>query len=155
MVKQDRSIHVYTKVLEINPRDSVAYNNRGYVFNNKGEYGHAAQDWKKALGLDPSLADAYNSLGWLYATCPRSQYRNSTEAVSFATKACEMTKWKNWGYLDTLAAAYAQKGDFRNAVSYQQKAITVLGSGEDAATIQDLKSRLTLYRAGRPYRENQ
>ena len=66
-----------------------------------------------------------------------------------ATKACELTDWKNEGWIDTLAAAYAESGDFTNAIKWQQKA-TELASAEEKA---DYHSRLALYKSGEPYRE--
>jgi hypothetical protein len=40
-----------------------------------------------------------------------------------ATKACEMTGWKNYKYLETLAAAYARTGDFKHATEWEQRAM--------------------------------
>ena len=55
------------------------------------------------------------------ATCPEEKHRNGQQAVEYATKACELTAWKNAPYLGTLAAAYAEAGDFAKAVQFLDK----------------------------------
>ena len=69
-----------------------------------------------------------------------------------ATTACELTQWKEFGYLDTLAAAQAEAGDFTAAVKYQQQAIA---GATDASERKEITERLKLYRNNQPYRERQ
>ena len=68
----------------------------------------------------------------------------------FATRACELTKWKNPRFLNTLAAAQAEAGDFDAAVKSQERAIELL---TDERQKDDYRSRLVLYQAKKPYRE--
>ena len=65
-----------------------------------------------------------------------------------ATKACELTKWKQVGHLDTLAAAYAESGDFDKAVEWETMARDLAMEKNKA----DYQSRLELYQAHKPYR---
>ena len=81
------------------------------------------------------------------ATNPRDQ----RQAVESATRACELTGWKEAGYLDTLAAAYADAGDFDAAVKWQTKASSLYSNTEDKITGE---ARLNLYRERKPYRED-
>ena len=60
------------------------------------------------------------------ATCPEAKYRDGGKAVESATRACELTKWKSSEFLNTLAAAYAESGDFDAAVTWQTRAIGFL-----------------------------
>ncbi len=66
-----------------------------------------------------------------------------------ATRACELDGWKSPNYIDTLAAACAESGDFAKAVEWQTKAIA-MAKGQTSG--EDWKARLELYRSGRPYR---
>ncbi len=61
-----------------------------------------------------------------------------------------MTKWKNPNFLDTLAAAQAEAGEFDAAVSSQKRAIELLTDKRQKA---DYRLRLVLYEAKKPYRE--
>jgi tetratricopeptide (TPR) repeat protein len=106
-------------------------------------------DYAKLLLPDPSHAPAYNTLAWVWATSPDASQRDGRKAVEYANKACELSGWKNAGYLSTLAAAYAEAGNFKEAIRWQNKALD-LSRGEDAAK---LRPRVELYQAGKPYRD--
>ena len=83
------------------------------------------------------------------AACPETRFRDGKRAVEFATRACELTKWKNPRFLNTLAAAQAEAGDFDAAVSSQKRAIELLTDERQKA---EYRSRLVLYQAKKPYR---
>jgi hypothetical protein len=70
--------------------------------------------------------------------------------VTFAEKAVAGTQRKDAAMLDTLAAAYAEAGDFAKAVSVQQEAIALIGVGKGN---NGFMSRLKLYQSNTPYRE--
>jgi len=111
---------------------------------------------RRVLGEeDPdTLASAMNNLAWFQATSPRAELRDGAKAIENATKSCELTKWKNAIYVDTLAAAYAEASDFDAAVKWQRQAIDLLPEDVSAESRADYESRLKLYESGKPYRES-
>jgi len=86
------------------------------------------------------------------ATYLVAELRNGPEAIENATKACELTNWKNGRYVGTLAAAYAEAGDFASAIKWQKKAIDLLT--EEGRPLQQpfFESRLKLYESRQPAR---
>jgi serine/threonine-protein kinase len=95
---------------------------------------------------------AYNYRAWLWATCPEPEFRDGKKAVESATKACELSKWKERNDLDTLAASYAETGDFDQAVKWEEKAIALTPESE-AGEKKARNERLALYRNGKPYHQ--
>lgn len=96
-------------------------------------------------------AASANNAAWRAATSTDERYRNAERAIEFAERACNLSDWKSAEYLDTLAAAYAEAGDFDRAIEWEQKAMD-LAPGR--ATFQKgAHERLELFRAGKPYRE--
>ena len=77
---------------------NLAYVYLGNVYFQKGDYEKAERSYKKAIDKDPSLADAYNNLAWLYY----SKKESLPEAESLASRAVELDP-KNETYRDTLA----------------------------------------------------
>jgi len=47
----DQAISDYSKALEINPKDTAAYNNRAMAYYREGEYDRAWEDVHKAQSL--------------------------------------------------------------------------------------------------------
>jgi TPR repeat protein len=93
---------------------------------------------------------ALNDAAWLLATSPEPGLRDGTNAVILAERAASVTNRKDPGILDTLAAAYAETGQFEKAAKAESDAIEV--STEEGEK-KDFTNRLALYRAGSPYRE--
>jgi tetratricopeptide (TPR) repeat protein len=139
----------------------------GSLFLQKKESNQAVPLLTRSLEMDPQFAPAYNNLAWLLATADEAAFRNGQEAVRLALKACELSNWKNPGYFDTLAAAYARAGDFDKAVHWQERALQGMNlSGNDPErTLEPLKTyehdaasehrrRLDLYRMQKPWPPN-
>lgn len=132
------------------------------------------------VGNYGEYCDTLNSRAWLRATCIDASIRNGQLAIADAKKACELDKWKYANEIDTLAAAYAEAGDFDSAVRYQEQAITLYKSEPQEISKKMAKlrynkvlaekiaddvvkqvnrlspgyaQRLELYKQHRPYRE--
>src|SRR5262249_17815830 len=94
-----------------------------------------------SLPLNRALAQ--NGRAWLHATCPNASFRNGNQAVADAKSACDETSWSEVAYIDTLAAAHAEIGDFDSAIQFEQRAIK--GAREDAWAIKDQQHRRAAY----------
>ena len=146
----DKAIADFTQAIRLNPKDSYAYKNRGWVWHLKKEYDKALLDYQHSLELDPNNSLAYDSSAWLRATCPEARYRDGERAVINATKACELTGWTDVNNISTLAAAYAESGDFDAAIKYQQQTIDL--DPNDAEFVKEANERIAQYREKKPYR---
>jgi Flp pilus assembly protein TadD len=113
------------------------------------EYDKAVADFSHAVKLDPKNANSCNALAWLQATCPDQRYRDGKNAVVNALRAVQLSGGKNGEYTDTLAAAYAESGDFAKAREWETKAISL---AVDEKKKQGFRSRLELYKQSKPYR---
>jgi len=106
---------------------------------------------KRFRGLAERFALAYNARAWLRATCSDEAFRNGKLAVESATRACELTAANNASFLDTLAAACAEAGDFHAAIKWQQKAVGLLATKDPLRP--EIESRLLLYQANKQFHE--
>lgn len=97
---------------------------------------------------DPTV---YDELAWLQATCPDSHFRDAKKAFENAKKGYEIDGGQGCRYDDTLAAAYAENGDFQQAREWAAKAITKAKSQKSKKIIG---AHLKLYQDRKPYRDD-
>jgi tetratricopeptide (TPR) repeat protein len=98
------------------PRDFLGRYILGQVLQQQGRYAEAEEAYLGVIKAQPTFVPAYDSLARLLATCPDDKSRDGKRAVEYATTACERTGWKDPSCLDTVAAAYAEAGQFEEAV---------------------------------------
>jgi tetratricopeptide (TPR) repeat protein len=96
----------------------------------------------------PSMvAMAFNQRAWLRATCPDPAFRDGQKAIADGKRACALTNSKSAVEIDTLAAAYAEAGDFDSANKYEQQAIN---AGGNTATY---RAHLASFQQRKPLRD--
>jgi TPR repeat protein len=93
-----------------------------------------------------------NAVAWVLATSNDPAIRNGKEAVSWAQKSIQKLGEADSNAMDTLAAAYAEQGDFAAAVSTQEKAISTL---KDLAKSKEFQTHLKSYQGKKPWRDNE
>jgi tetratricopeptide (TPR) repeat protein len=149
----DQALATYDEAIALDPQNPEAYLRRNFIWMSKGAYEKALADRREALRIATSsnvrYASYVNDLAWFFATCPDRTYRSGKEAVELATQACDLTRWNNPTYVDTLAAAHAETGNFAAAVKFQEQALALAPASQKPS----YESRLNLYRDKKPYRE--
>lgn len=152
--KQPReAIRRFNRALEIDPEQFLARRGRSDAEISVGDHAAAIADLEKAMELEPDNEGVLNNLAWVLATSPEDVLRDGKRAVEIATKACELSEWRQPHIISTLAAAHAETGDFEQAKTYSRRAVE--GSEEAPDIRTQLESELASYEAGKPWRERQ
>jgi tetratricopeptide (TPR) repeat protein len=142
----DKALPDLNAAIKMGTSESDAYVLRGVVHKVRHEYELSITDYEKAIALDPNEARAYGAEAFLLAVCPSPKHRDGKKAIAYATKACELTEWKNAQQLQALAAAYAETGQFDEAINFENKAGEIDPKSVD-------KKTLALYQQKQPRRE--
>lgn len=155
----DKALNDYDRAIRLQPQNAGFFNSRGFTWHMKGIEDkdrsvcedRALADYAEAIRIDPENASAINNRAWLWATSKVDRCRDGQRAVEEATKACELTDWANAGYLDTLSVAYAEVGDFEQAIRWQRKALE--DPSYQKAEGDNARQKLALFGNKQPFRE--
>jgi tetratricopeptide (TPR) repeat protein len=143
----------FDRAIELDEGLFLARRGRGDAALAIGDHKSARVDLERAVELEPDNESVLNNLAWLLATSPDDAIRDGRKAIEIATKACERTEWKESHILSTLAAAYAETGDFATARRYSRQAVDVEDTPEEVR--QQLRDELASYEREQPWRERQ
>ena len=145
------AIEAYSQALIVDRNNYAALRGRGDAYLNVGDHRAARDDFERALKIDSEAPDLLNNFAWLLATSPDDEIRDGKRAVELAKKSCEATEYKFAHILSTLAAAYAETGDFNTAREWSQKAVDMNDPDHGEQLVKELES----YKQGKPWRERQ
>jgi tetratricopeptide (TPR) repeat protein len=141
----DGAVADYDQAIQITPKLTQAYIDRGILKQDKGDLEGAVADYQHSIALEPENPVGYNNVAWILATASDSSERNGPKAIDYAMRACETAGWANTDTYGTVAAAYAESGDFDQALKWQSKYI------ESHPKSRDAQSYLALYKNHQPY----
>jgi len=136
----------------LDPNNAETHQNLAEILQRQGRVADAISEYKAALKLRPDWEPVLNNLAWMLATHPGSEVRNGAEAVRLARHACALTSRTNLWFLHTLAAAYAEIGDFPQAVTAVEEARRLAAASGRPELAALAETRLELYKARQPMR---
>ena len=140
------------KLVTARPKDAYTRSFAAYALVEAKLTAAAAAEFREVIGLEAKNVGALNSLAWIEATCPDAKLRNGKEAVRLAETAAGMRK-DDPQTLDTLAAAYAEAGRFKEAVATAKKAEQLVQKSKDRDLSAGIAARMKLYEAEKPFRD--
>ena len=154
--RTDEAIIYYRKALQINPDDAESLDLLAAALLRKGQLDEALTHLQKALAIQPDYTAAQQNLGraaWVLATSPDPSVRNGLKAVELARQAGELSGGKDPVILGTLAAAYAEAGNFPEAIATARHALQLAVSQNNGIVAAALQTELESYLAGSPFRD--
>ena len=113
------AIEAFNKAIEQNPKDAVAYNNRGAAYGQMGNYKQQIEDSNKALQINPKDAVAYNNRGVAYG-----ELGNYEQEVDDCTKAIDLNPKLAVAYYHR-GLAYHKLGNRKQAIKDKSKAYSL------------------------------
>jgi tetratricopeptide (TPR) repeat protein len=149
----DGALQDCEQAIRLRPKDPSIFRDRAGVWMAKKEFDRAIQDYDEAIRLNPKDPTSHMAVAWFLATCPEAKYRDGKRAIEHARQACELSEWKRSICLDTLAAAYAEVGDFDEAMTWQKKALEDDQLEREARA--DYQKRLKSYEQKKPWRDEE
>lgn len=150
------AIEVLTTVLEMDDTNELARRLRGDMYLFAGDHEAAIADFQTALEANPMETGVLNNYAWTLATSPFDDIRDGKKAIELATKAAEITEYNAPHILSTLAAAYAEAGDFEEAVRRSEQTVAKAKElGMEEQYDGQLEAELNSYRDKQPWRELQ
>ena len=153
--RMDDAVAHFEKALKLNPVLAEAENDLGNALFRKGKVEEAIAHYERALQIDPRSISALSQLAWVLATNSEAQIRNGAKAIELAREADQFSGGQNPMILHTLAAAYAETGQFSQAVETAQDALKLAISESNPALADALRQVIGLYQAGKPYHQPQ
>ncbi|MEM8678939.1 MAG: tetratricopeptide repeat protein, partial [Planctomycetota bacterium] len=139
----------FSSAIDLMPQQAQGYLDRATVNVYQNRPRAVIADFLKATQVEPQRVEAHDKLAWYLATYPDDRVAMPSLALQHATTACQLSGWKAYSPLGTLAATYARLGDFQQAVHWQQRCIKVAPAERLAA----MQGRLRLYEQQRPMLE--
>jgi len=143
----------FNEALRISPNWAEVHLQLGMVLTAQGRLGEAIAHYREAVRVVPTDVVALNNLAWLLATAPDAQLRDGKEAVQLAERACALTGYAQTIFVGTLAAAYAEAGQFDNAVQTALRACDLAAAAGQTNLLLRNRQLLELFKAGQAYRE--
>lgn len=148
----DALVH-YRKLLKLQPDNIEVHNIVGTVLIQQGRIREGVEEWQKVLAIQPDNGNAMSNLAWVFATSPEDPLRDGKRAVQLAEDAMRISGRRIPIIFRTLAAAYAESGEFSKAIQVAQQGIELANSQGNSGLATELQGNIALYQEQRPLRD--
>jgi tetratricopeptide (TPR) repeat protein len=143
----------YQKLLELQPDNIEVHNIVGTVLVQQARIREGMEEWEKVLTIQPDNGNAMSNLAWVLATSPDDSVRDGAKAVQLASEALRISGRRIPILFRTLAAAYAETGEFSKAIETAQEAVDLANSQGNSGLATELQGNISLYQEQHPLRD--
>jgi len=147
------ALNHYRKLLDLQPDNIEVHNIVGTVLIQQGRIREGVEEWEKVLASQPDNGNALSNLAWVFATSPDDSLRDGAKAVQLASEAVRVSGYRIPILFRTLAAAYAETGEFSKAIQTAQQGIELANSQGNSGLATELQGNIALYQEHRPLRD--
>jgi tetratricopeptide (TPR) repeat protein len=147
------AIAEWQAALQIQPGNAELHNNLATVFLKQGRIAEAMAEWRTTLRLEPGKVATEISLAWILATAPEDALRDGRRALNLAQQANVTSADRNLMTWRVLAAAYAETGQFQEAINAAKEGARRAQAYRQSSIVQQLQLDLSLYQQEIPLRD--
>lgn len=152
--KNRKALEYLSPLLEKEPENIALLRIKSQILIALNRHYDAVKVLETVIKTEPNDEVSINNLSWILSTSPVESVRNGKRALELAEKACQLTNYKKAYILSTLAAAYAEIGNFEKAIEWSEKSIENANEDENVSErIDDLRKELNSYKQKKPFRE--
>jgi tetratricopeptide (TPR) repeat protein len=144
------AVRHYERALAIDPDHATAHRQIARALLSVRRIPLSIKHLREAVRIRPQRAEPIVDLARILATHPAGEIRRAEEAIELAKRAATITKRQDPRVLDVLAAAYASKKQFEQALTTAHLALSVCGPGDDGLA-NEIQARMVLYGQSEPY----
>jgi Flp pilus assembly protein TadD len=148
----DEAIADWEWTLQLQPNDADAHTCLGNALLREGALKEAIGQYEMAAALAPDDPHSRNNIAWTLATSSDGSIRDGAKAIGFAQQAVALSGGREPQFLRTLGAAYAETGQFTDAIAAARRAAAVANMQGKQRLAKNLERDLILYRANLPLR---
>jgi arylsulfatase A-like enzyme/Flp pilus assembly protein TadD len=144
---------LFAASLSIDPCTATPRATLAYLAAKRNDHGRHLRVLKEGIDQCPPEDGILNNYAYALATNTDEKYRDGAEALRIAKQITQGESGRRHDFLDTLACAYAEVGDYASAIRVGEQALALLTASGDPQLIEESKAHLGQFRAGRPVRE--
>jgi len=134
------------RAIEIRPGHAPSHHRLALCLHQSSDKVGALKHLRKAVELAPRDPVVCNDLAWILAVDEDASIRDSGGAIHLATRAVDLSGRRQPGYLNTLAAAFASDGRFKEAIETAEEAQKLARQSGRAGMAKAIGALLERYR---------
>ena len=149
-----KAVKLMETALRMNAEEFRTHLALGETLPSVGDSREGVHHLREAIRLAPGLAPAVTDLAWLLVTHTDPDIRDPNEGLGLAKRAVYLAGLTDARPFDSMAAAYAAKGDFDKAIEVAERAIKTATRLKQNVLLVQIRQRLELYKQKKPYFED-
>jgi protein O-mannosyl-transferase len=143
----------WQKSLQLQPGNVNARDNLGVALAREGRIHEAMAQWQQSLRYEPNDGSAQNKIAWVLATALDPSLRDGPRAVQLARRVLELSGGRKPAVFQTLAAAYAETGQFSAAIEMAKRGLQLATEQKNFALAEELHKNIALFEMKIPIRD--